>query len=83
MNESTLRVLPNFPQSLQTAQNAADAINGQSNPYNDFGVQDNGNGSYSYVFSFRNQSQPGTYSLVTVNQQGQAAVIDPAYAAGQ
>lgn len=75
--------MPNFPQSLQTAQNEINNLNGQSNPYNDFGVQDNGDGSYSYVFSFANQAQPGTYALVRVDQQGKAAILDPAYQAGQ
>ncbi|MHD0396926.1 hypothetical protein ACY2DA_03475 [Staphylococcus simulans] len=83
VDQSTLKVLPNFPQSLQTAQNEIDGLNGQTNPYNDFGVQDNGDGSYAYLFSFANQSQPGTYALVKVDQQGKAQILDPTYQAGQ
>lgn len=83
VDQSTLKVLPNFPQSLQTAQNEIDSLNGQTNPYNDFGVQDNGDGSYAYIFSFANQAQPGTYALVKIDQQGKAAILDPAYEAGQ
>lgn len=78
-NQDALKHLPNFPQSLTTAQNEANALNGQQNAYNDYGIDSLGNGTYSYVFSFANQAQPGMYTIVSVNQKGEASVIDPAY----
>lgn len=78
-NQDALKHLPNFPQSLKTAQNEANALNGQQNAYNDYGIDSLGNGAYSYVFSFANQAQPGTYTIVSINQKGEASVLDPAY----
>lgn len=78
-DQNSLKVLPNFPQSLATAQAEADAINGP-HTYNDYGIQNDGNGKYSYLFSFANQNNPGTFIIVSVNQRGQASVLDPAYA---
>lgn len=76
--QQALRFLPNFQTSLDNAQTEVNRLNGQNNPYNDYALQGDG-GHYSYMFSFINLSQPGTYTIVTVDGTGQAKIIDPAY----
>ncbi|PCF43803.1 hypothetical protein [Staphylococcus delphini] len=76
--QQALRHLPNFQTSLDSAQAEVNRLNGQNNPYNDYALQGEGN-RYSYMFSFINQSQPGTYTIVTVDGTGQAKIVDPAY----
>ncbi|HEC2247056.1 TPA: hypothetical protein R1953_002386 [Staphylococcus delphini] len=76
--QQALRHLPNFQTSLDSAQAEVNRLNGQNNPYNDYALQGDGN-RYSYMFSFINQSQPGTYTIVTVDGTGQAKIVDPAY----
>ncbi|UXS22152.1 hypothetical protein [Staphylococcus delphini] len=76
--QQALRHLPNFQTSLDNAQAEVNRLNGQNNPYNDYALQGDGN-RYSYMFSFINQSQPGTYTIVTVDGTGQAKIVDPAY----
>src|SRR5699024_5829980 len=74
----TLQSLPHFQNALDNATAEVNALNGQSNPYNDYAIEGS-DGNYSYIFSFQNQAQPGTYSIVTVDQQGTVRVVDPAY----
>ena len=76
--QQALKQLPNFQMSLDVAQKEVTALNGQQNPYNDYAIQGEG-GKYHYIFSFLNQSQPGTYMIVTVDQSGNPRIIDPAY----
>ncbi|ADV06569.1 hypothetical protein MPU07_001595 [Staphylococcus pseudintermedius] len=76
--QQALRHLPNFQTSLDSAQAEVNRLNGQNNPYNDYALQGDGN-RYSYMFSFINQSQPGTYTIVTVDGTGHAKIVDPAY----
>lgn len=76
--QQALKQLPNFQTSLDAAQREATSLNGQQNPYNDYAIQGEG-GSYRYIFSFLNQSQPGTYMIVTVDQLGNSKIVDPAY----
>lgn len=76
--QQALKNLPNFQTSLDNAQAEVNRLNGQNNPYNDYALQGDG-GHYSYMFSFINQSQPGTYTVVTVDGTGQAKIVDPAY----
>ena len=76
--QQALKQLPNFQTSLDVAQKEVTALNGQQNPYNDYAIQGEG-GKYHYIFSFLNQSQPGTYMIVTVDQSGNPRIIDPAY----
>ncbi|MEJ7541431.1 hypothetical protein [Staphylococcus intermedius] len=76
--QQALKNLPNFQTSLDNAQAEVNRFNGQNNPYNDYALQGDG-GHYSYMFSFINQSQPGTYTVVTVDGTGQAKIVDPAY----
>ncbi|KDP12825.1 hypothetical protein BU649_01025 [Staphylococcus chromogenes] len=76
--QQALKQLPNFQTSLDVAQKEVTALNGQQNPYNDYAIQGEG-GKYYYIFSFLNQSQPGTYMIVTVDQSGNPRIIDPAY----
>ena len=64
--------------ALDNATAEVNALNGQSNPYNDYAIEGS-EGNYSYIFSFQNQAQPGSYSIVTVDQQGTVRVVDPAY----
>ena len=73
-----LQSLPHFQNALDNATAEVNALNGQSNPYNDYAIEGS-DGNYSYIFSFQNQAQPGTYSIVTVDQQGTVRVVDPAY----
>lgn len=76
--QQALKQLPNFQTSLDVAQKEVTALNGQQNPYNDYAIQGEG-GKYHYIFSFLNQSQPGTYMIVTVDQSGNPRIIDPSY----
>ena len=76
--QQALKQLPNFQMSLDAAKKEVMALNGQQNPYNDYAIQGEG-GKYHYIFSFLNQSQPGTYMIVTVDQSGTPRIIDPAY----
>src|SRR5699024_3068225 len=73
-----LQSLPHFQNALDNATAEVNVLNGQSNPYNDYAIEGS-DGNYSYIFSFQNQAQPGTYSIVTVDQQGTVRVVDPAY----
>lgn len=73
-----LQQLPNFETSLEAATAEANQLNGANNPYNDYAIQGE-DGNYTYMFSFINQSNPGTYMLVTVDYTGQAKIVDPAY----
>lgn len=77
-SQQALRNLPNFQTSLDQATNEVNGINDQSNPYNDFAVEGS-NGNYSYIFSFQNNAQPGSYTIATVDQQGTVRIVDPAY----
>ncbi|MBY7663387.1 hypothetical protein [Staphylococcus agnetis] len=76
--QQALKQLPNFQTFLDAAQREVTRLNGQQNPYNDYAIQGEV-GNYHYVFSFINQSQPGTYMIVTVDQTGQPKIVDPAY----
>lgn len=76
--QQALKQLPNFQMSLDVAQKEVTTLNGQQNRYNDYAIQGEG-GKYHYIFSFLNQSQPGTYMIVTVDQSGNPRIIDPAY----
>ncbi|MBT2819168.1 hypothetical protein [Staphylococcus coagulans] len=76
--QQALQNLPNFQVALDSARQEVGQLNGQQNPYNDFALQ-GAAGQYSYLFSFINQSQPGTYVIVTVDHTGAAKIIDPAY----
>ena len=76
--QQALQTLPNFENSLANATSEVNAINGQNNAYNDYAIEDS-EGNYSYIFSFQNQAQPGTYAIATVDQQGTVRVVDPAY----
>ena len=77
-SQTALQSLPNFQNSLEQATAEINAQNGQNNPYNDYSIEGS-DGNYSYIFSFQNQAQPGTYSIVTVDQQGVVRIVDPAY----
>ncbi|MGO2078229.1 MAG: hypothetical protein ACTH17_07205, partial [Staphylococcus equorum] len=77
-NQAALQNLPNFQNSLDNATAEVNSINGQSNPYNDYAIEGS-EGNYSYIFSFQNQAEPGTYAIATVDQQGTVRVVDPAY----
>ena len=37
------------------------------------------NDGFRYVFSFKDDSKDNSYSIVTVNRQGQPTLIDPNY----
>ncbi|MBA8760206.1 hypothetical protein GWK87_07860 [Staphylococcus schleiferi subsp. coagulans] len=76
--QQALQNLPNFQVALDSARQEVSQLNGQQNPYNDYALQ-GAAGQYSYLFSFINQSQPGTYVIVTVDHTGAAKIIDPAY----
>ncbi|ARJ50519.1 hypothetical protein [Staphylococcus lutrae] len=76
--QEALSKLPNFKGSLDRAQAEANSLNQQNNPYNDYALQGN-NGQYTYMFSFINASEPGTYIVVTVDGWGQAKIVDPHY----
>ncbi len=76
--QQALQNLPNFQVALDSARQEVSQLNGQQNPYNDYALQ-GAAGQYSYLFSFINQSQPGTYVIVTVDHTGAAKIIDPVY----
>ncbi|SCS80542.1 hypothetical protein [Staphylococcus caeli] len=76
--QSALQYLPNFQTALDNAAAEVNGLNGQTNPYNDYAIEGS-SGAYSYIFSFQNQAQPGTYMIATVDQQGTVRVVDPAY----
>ncbi len=76
--QQALQNLPNFQVALDSARQEVSQLNGQQNLYNDYALQ-GAAGQYSYLFSFINQSQPGTYVIVTVDHTGAAKIIDPAY----
>ncbi|WP_436854581.1 hypothetical protein [Staphylococcus caeli] len=76
--QSALQYLPNFQTALDNATAEVNSLNGQTNPYNDYAIEGS-SGSYTYIFSFQNQAQPGTYMIATVDQQGTVRVVDPAY----
>ncbi len=76
--QQALQNLPNFQVALDSARQEVSQLNGQQNPYNDYALQ-GAAGQYSYLFSFINQSQPGTYVIVTVDHTGAAKIIDPSY----
>lgn len=77
-SQAALQNLPNFQNALDNATTEVNGLNGQSNPYNDYAIEGS-EGNYSYIFSFQNQAQPGTYTIATVDQQGTVRVVDPAY----
>ncbi|RIO05570.1 hypothetical protein BUZ94_14500, partial [Mammaliicoccus sciuri] len=71
--QTALQSLPNFQNSLDNATAEVNSLNGQSNPFNDYAIEGS-EGNYSYIFSFQNQAQPGTYTIATVDQQGTVRV---------
>lgn len=76
--QDALKNLPNFQVALDNAQAEVNALNQQNSAYNDYAIQGE-NGNYTYMFSFINPSQAGTYTVVTVDYTGQAKIVDPAY----
>ncbi|MCS4486104.1 hypothetical protein [Staphylococcus americanisciuri] len=72
------QVLPDFQVALERANAEVNQFNGYQNPYNDYAIE--GEDGYNmYVFSFLNQANPGTYTIVTVDATGQSKIVDPAY----
>ncbi|MGV3041770.1 hypothetical protein [Staphylococcus rostri] len=72
------QVLPDFQSALQSANAEANQFNGYQNPYNDYAIEGE-DGYHMYVFSFLNQADPGSYTIVTVDKTGQPKIVDPAY----
>lgn len=78
-NENTaLKQLPNFKNALTKANQEVNKIHQMQCQYNDYAIQSH-NGRYEYLFSFKNPKQQGTYTIVSVNGQGQPSIIEPAY----
>ncbi|MBO1198681.1 hypothetical protein J3T65_03745 [Staphylococcus simiae] len=75
--EQALATLPNFQNALNSAETEANKFGNNQKVYNDYSI-DGSNGKYNYVFSFKDPNVDA-YSIVTVNQEGQVAVIDPNY----
>lgn len=75
--EQALATLPNFQHALNSAEIEANKFGNSQKVYNDYSI-DGSNGKYNYVFSFKDPNVDA-YSIVTVNQEGQVAVIDPNY----
>ncbi|EHJ07230.1 hypothetical protein [Staphylococcus simiae] len=76
-DEQALATLPNFQNALNSAETEANKFGNNQKVYNDYSI-DGSNGKYNYVFSFKDPNVDA-YSIVTVNQEGQVAVIDPNY----
>ncbi|MBL7573650.1 hypothetical protein JHX96_08285 [Staphylococcus saccharolyticus] len=73
-----LQQLPNFKTPLNIAKNEANMSGNSNKTYNDYSIESTDDG-YRYVFSFKDSSKKGIYSIVTVNRQGQPTVVDPNY----
>ncbi|QLK86726.1 hypothetical protein [Staphylococcus sp. 17KM0847] len=76
--QQALQTLPNFQDALNKAQAEVDQFNGYQNPYNDYALEGE-DGFNMYIFSFLNQANPGTYTIVTVDESGTPKIVDPAY----
>lgn len=73
-----LQQLPNFETALNIARSEANMFGNSNKKYNDYSIESSNDG-YRYVFSFKDSSKDNTYSIVTVNRQGQPTIIDPNY----
>ena len=62
--------MPNFKNALTKANQEVNKIHQMQCQYNDYAIQSH-NGRYEYLFSFKNPKQQGTYTIVSVNGQGQ------------
>lgn len=47
----------------------------ENKSYNDYSIEQTEDG-FRYVFSFKDPSKSNTYSIVTLNRQGQPTVVD-------
>lgn len=77
-DQQAQELLPEFQGALQKATAEVNQFNGYDNPYNDYAAEGE-DGYYMYVFSFLNQANPGTYTIVTVDKAGDVKIVDPAY----
>lgn len=73
-----LQQLPNFETALDIAKNEANMFGNSHKKYNDYSLEATNDG-FRYVFSFKDASKDNSYSIVTVNRQGQPTLIDPNY----
>ena len=73
-----LQQLPNFETALDIAKNEANMFGNSHKKYNDYSLEATNDG-FRYVFSFKDDSKDNSYSIVTVNRQGQPTLIDPNY----
>lgn len=73
-----LHQLPNFETALDIAKNEANMFGNSHKKYNDYSLEATNDG-FRYVFSFKDASKDNSYSIVTVNRQGQPTLIDPNY----
>ena len=73
-----LQQLPNFETALDIAKNEANMFGNSHKKYNDYSLEASNDG-FRYVFSFKDASKDNSYSIVTVNRQGQPTLIDPNY----
>ncbi|MCG1944336.1 hypothetical protein K4S01_02945 [Staphylococcus epidermidis] len=71
-----LQQLPNFETALSIAKNEANMYGSENKSYNDYSIEQTEDG-FRYVFSFKDPSKSNTYSIVTLNRQGQPTVVDP------
>lgn len=70
--------LPNFETALNIALKEANMFGNSHKKYNDYSLEATNDG-FRYVFSFKDNSKDNSYSIVTVNRQGQPTLIDPNY----
>lgn len=71
--------LPQFSEALNKAQKMVDSDNHSENEYNDYGIDSTCEGTYYYIFTFKNKQHPKTYYRVTVDQNNKARIFDDAY----
>lgn len=78
-NEVGKSNLPQFSAALKEAQNTVNRDNDISNTYNDYGIDSTCQGTYYYIFTFKNNDKPHMYYRVTVNEDNQAHIFDRSY----
>ncbi|WP_332299618.1 hypothetical protein [Staphylococcus gallinarum] len=71
--------LPEFSKALAIAQKKVNNDNHSNNQYNDYGIDSTCQGVYYYIFTFKNDKNPGSYYRVTVNTHSNAEIFDKSY----
>ena len=71
--------LPSFNVALKAAQKKVNHNNNAQNKYNDYAIDNTCQGTYYYIFTFKNAKKPHSFYRVTVDKHENAVIFDDAY----